>query len=57
MIIKGLSIKDVRPDEGGYGPDVRGWGGVFSKRTMSDRVGGGIKSVFARTSLMDDPKS
>jgi len=31
--------------------------GVSSKRTMSDRVGGGSKkSVFAKTSLMDDPK-
>jgi len=32
-------------------------GGGSSERTILDREGGSKKSVFARTSLMDDPKS
>jgi len=38
-----------------YGPDVQNGGGVSAKRMMLDRRGGGSKkSVFGRTSLMDD---
>jgi len=33
-----------------------GGGGVSAKRTMLDRGGGFKKTVFARKSLMDDPK-